>query len=431
MGTQPSTMDKLFGSADLMLLGQDGAKTPVSTLAGKQVVGIYFSAHWCPPCRGFTPKLVEAYKKITADGKSFEIVFVSSDKDEEQFTSYFKDMPWLALPFENRDLKKALSRKFKVSGIPALILLDGETGHILNKDGRTVLMGDATGTKFPWRQKPVQDLLGNVVLNCKGDEINREEALQDKYLALYFSAHWCPPCKRFTPELAKTYAALKAAGRDDVEFVFVSGDRDEEAFKKYFATMPWLALPFDEERYEELSSHFEVDGIPTLITLSPEGKVITTKARAAAGADPEGKDFPWAPKPVASLETAAEELNETPTVIVLCEEASAEDKKAAAEALAGPAKEALAAAAAAETDPVLMFATGEEKSRVAEQVRKLCKLDEDAAAAGKAQMVLLDIPDEGGFYVWDNADGAALNEEAVRAFTAAYCAKTLKRQQLG
>ena len=213
--------------------------------------------------------------------------------------------------------------------------------------------------------------------------------------------------------------------------MFVSGDRDEEAFKKYFATMPWLALPFDEERYEELSSHFEVDGIPTLITLSPEGKVITTKARAAAGADPEGKDFPWAPKPVASLETAAEELNETPTVIVLCEEASAEDKKAAAEALAGPAKEALAAAAAAEMDPVLMFATGEEKSSVAEQVRKLCKLDENAAAAGKAQMVLLDIPDEGGFYVWDNADGAALNEEAVRAFTAAYSAKTLKRQQLG
>merc|ERR1712167_537809 len=100
-------------------------------------------------------------------------------------------------------------------------------------------------------------------------------------------------------------------------------------------------------------------------------------------------------------------------VIVLCEEASAEDKKAAAEALAGPAKEALAAAAAAEMDPVLMFATGEEKSSVAEQVCKLCKLDENAAAAGKAQMVLLDIPDEGGFYVWDNADGAALNEEAV------------------
>ena len=126
-------MEKLFGSADLQLLGQGGAKTPVSALAAKQVVGLYFSAHWCPPCRGFTPKLADAYKKITGSGKSFEVVFVSSDKDEEQFASYFKEMPWLALPFENRDLKKALSKKFKVSGatsgIPALILLDGATGQ--------------------------------------------------------------------------------------------------------------------------------------------------------------------------------------------------------------------------------------------------------------------------------------------------------------
>ena len=426
-------MDKIFGSSDLKLQGKDGAVTPVSALAEKQVVGLYFSAHWCPPCRGFTPKLAEAYKTISAD-KSFEIVFISSDRDEAAFASYHAEMPFLALPFAERDVKKALSKRFKVSGIPSLILLDGATGAVLSKDGRRIIDSDPAGENFPWKPKTLEDIMGDTVLRREGDDVKsvkREEALGGKTLALYFSAHWCPPCKRFTPELAKTYAALKAAGRDDVEFVFVSGDRDEEAFKKYFATMPWLALPFDEERYEELSSHFEVDGIPTLITLSPEGKVITTKARAAAGADPEGKDFPWAPKPVASLETAAEELNETPTVIVLCEEASAEDKKAAAEALAGPAKEALEAAAAADMDPVLMFATGEEKSSVAEQVRKLCKLDENAAAAGKAQMVLLDIPDEGGFYVWDNADGAALNEEAVRAFTAAYSAKTLKRQQLG
>ena len=32
-------------------------------LEGK-VIGIYFSAHWCPPCRGFTPKLVEWYGKV-------------------------------------------------------------------------------------------------------------------------------------------------------------------------------------------------------------------------------------------------------------------------------------------------------------------------------------------------------------------------------
>merc|ERR1712072_982620 len=121
--------------------------------------------------------------------------------------------------------------------------------------------------------------MGDTLLRREGDdvkEVKREDALGGKTLALYFSAHWCPPCKRFTPELAKTYAAIKAA-RDDFELVFVSGDRDAEQFKEYFATMPWLALPFDQKRYEGLSSHFEVEGIPTLVLLSPEGKTITTK----------------------------------------------------------------------------------------------------------------------------------------------------------
>ena len=50
----------------------------MSALADKQVVGLYFSAHWCPPCRGFTPKLTEVYTAIKGTDKSLEIVFVSS-----------------------------------------------------------------------------------------------------------------------------------------------------------------------------------------------------------------------------------------------------------------------------------------------------------------------------------------------------------------
>lgn len=38
-------MDKLLGSGEL--LGQNGTKTPVSALSSKEVVGLYFSAHWC------------------------------------------------------------------------------------------------------------------------------------------------------------------------------------------------------------------------------------------------------------------------------------------------------------------------------------------------------------------------------------------------
>ena len=83
-------------------------KVPVSSLDGEgKVVGLYFSAHWCPPCRGFTPKLAEWYTKLTSGAlkDKVEIVFVSSDRDEKSFNEYFAEMPWLALPFENRDKK--------------------------------------------------------------------------------------------------------------------------------------------------------------------------------------------------------------------------------------------------------------------------------------------------------------------------------------
>jgi hypothetical protein len=38
------------------------------------------------------------------------VVFVSSDRDSDAFKSYYGEMPWLALPYEDRDAKAALSQ---------------------------------------------------------------------------------------------------------------------------------------------------------------------------------------------------------------------------------------------------------------------------------------------------------------------------------
>ena len=89
------------------LLGKDGV-VKTSNVGGEGVtIGLYFSAHWCPPCRGFTPKLTkfyEEYNKKQGD-KKFEIVFVSSDKNEGEYNNYYGEMPWLALPFRDRSRK--------------------------------------------------------------------------------------------------------------------------------------------------------------------------------------------------------------------------------------------------------------------------------------------------------------------------------------
>jgi len=138
-------MEDLFGST---LQGEGGAQVPVSSLNNADCVAIYFSAHWCPPCRGFTPQLAQIYSNLKAAGKRFEVVFASSDRDQAGFDSYFGSMPWLAIPFSDRQKKEQLSQLFGVNGIPMLVLLD-KTGRVISKDGRSVVTQDPYGGWIP------------------------------------------------------------------------------------------------------------------------------------------------------------------------------------------------------------------------------------------------------------------------------------------
>ena len=82
-------MDKLIASPNRdYVINNKKEKTSVADVGKAAVVGIYFSAHWCPPCRMFTPELVKIYEQCKAEGKSFEVVFVSSDRDEASFAEY-------------------------------------------------------------------------------------------------------------------------------------------------------------------------------------------------------------------------------------------------------------------------------------------------------------------------------------------------------
>lgn len=111
------------------------------------------------------------------------------------------------------------------------------------------------------------------------------DSLVGKTVGLYFSAQWCLPCVKFIPKLISTYhyikqmLADKEGDHEDFEIVFVSSDRDQTSFDSYFATMPWLALPFGDPNNKNLAKHFDVKGIPCLVILGPDGKTITRQGR--------------------------------------------------------------------------------------------------------------------------------------------------------
>ena len=73
------------------------------------------------------------------------------------------------------------------------------------------------------------------------------EALQDKVVAIYFSAAWCPPCQQFTPLLRDLFVEARKRGLP-FQVVFVSVDRRLEEMEKYFTEKhgDWLLIPFDD-----------------------------------------------------------------------------------------------------------------------------------------------------------------------------------------
>jgi len=105
-----------------------------TVLANKEVIAVYFSAHWCPPCKQFTPILKEFFEEAKDD--SFIIIFVSSDRDEASMKSYFAEHgDYLACPFGS-ELVGALKKNCNVTGIPSLAIVD-KTGTMLHQGGRS------------------------------------------------------------------------------------------------------------------------------------------------------------------------------------------------------------------------------------------------------------------------------------------------------
>jgi len=109
------------------------------------------------------------YNELKSTRSDVELVFASSDKDQASFDEYYGEMPWLAIPFSNRDAKEGLSKHFGVEGIPSLVVLSpkdaGGNRSVINASARGSCSMDNVAD-FPWSPKPYSDL--SQTAECNG-----------------------------------------------------------------------------------------------------------------------------------------------------------------------------------------------------------------------------------------------------------------------
>ncbi|CAL1352931.1 unnamed protein product [Linum trigynum] len=204
---QGGSLEQLLGhQGRSFLLTRDYRKVSVSQLVGKPI-GLYFGAHWCPPSRNFTAQLIEAYNDLnttnnnddSSSSRTFEVVFISTDRDIKEFNVSLSNMPWLAIPYDDRT-RQDLCRIFDIKGIPALVMI-GEDGKTVSTEGKSLIsLYGAMG--FPFTAARVAEI--QAAVRKEGEALPREVKDSRKHehvlkldMAKGYVCDWCKRQGRF------------------------------------------------------------------------------------------------------------------------------------------------------------------------------------------------------------------------------------------
>src|ERR1051326_7145845 len=124
----------------------------------------------------------------------------------------------------------------------------------------------------------VSEFLKNDLIRVRsGDVVHADETslANKKLIAFYFSAEWCGPCRKFTPQLVDYYKRV-APEHPEFEIVFFSSDKSQYAMEKYMRdeNMPWLAIDFTKLKDKAVLKKNAGGGMPASVLVDSNRNMI-------------------------------------------------------------------------------------------------------------------------------------------------------------
>jgi thiol-disulfide isomerase/thioredoxin len=174
-----------------------------------------------------------------------------------------------ALHVYRQDFKRRKTVEISPEAIPLTIPFDPREGS----EGR--------GTMRPIRPQPLSigDVSPEFSFKAVDGQSMKLSDFRGRFVLLYFWATWCGPCKLETPHLKVVHEAFGADRR--LAMISLSLDSGPSAPKQYAKEndLQWIQGFLGDWTTTEVPDQYGVQGIPEIILLDPQGRVLRTDLR--------------------------------------------------------------------------------------------------------------------------------------------------------